>query len=369
MGFDSALYVRELNDPVAYPNTVQVGGGALAISGQVRQEEQPLPGILMQLKHHPASAQPDTLPDQFTYARTDADGQFRFTGLTSNRGYSVVALKPGFEFGTRRGTSRLTSDQVFDFSARPHDLRLIGSTVYGQLKGDNALLVRTPDAFSWQFWLIVALFILVFWVVQIFWTIRRFHPDPLLFSILMLLSGLSVLTLLAIQDPLQDTLHAWQTLQGIGAGLVGMTIISQMNIGRLYADWRFDWLFAFYRRTSVRLSGWTWLVLAVGLAASDVVRRLGPRGKRCSGEPIVAGHFVSAQRNHQIPIAGVFCGIFCGQRTANPATPRLALAFQGELWCPGRIGSSHAALPAAGRHGPRSGRVLYIPAFLQHCPG
>ena len=278
MGFDSALYVSELVNPVAYSNTVRIGRGPLVISGQVRQEEKPMAGVLVQLKHHPASAQPDTLPDQLTYARTDAQGQFRFTGLTAGKGYSVVALKPGFEFGTRRGTSQLTSDQMYEFSARPHDLRLIGSTVYGQLKSDLALVVRTPTGFSGQFWLIVALFIALFWAVQGIWTFRNFHPDSLLLPVLMLLSGVSVLTLLAIQDPLQDTLHAWQTLQGIAAGLAGMVIISQLNIGRFYADWRFDWLFAFHKRNSLRLSGWTWLVLAVGLAVLTLFVGSGPEG-------------------------------------------------------------------------------------------
>ncbi|WP_332369193.1 FtsW/RodA/SpoVE family cell cycle protein [Spirosoma telluris] len=278
MGFDSVLYVRELNNPKPYPATVSTGSGTEAISGRVMRDEQPMADVLVQLKRHPATAQPDTLPDQFTYARTDADGKFAFTGLLSGSGYSVVPLKPGFEFGSRRGTSHLTTDQMYTFTARRHQLRLIGSTVYGQLKTDHAFAVRTPTAFTTQFWTIVVLFMLVFWTVQGFWDIRHFQPDPLLLPILMLLTGISVLTLLAIQDPLQDMLYAWQTLQGIALGLIGMTILSQLNIGRFYADWRFDWLFTFRNRASVRLSGWTWLVLAVGLATLTLVVGSGPEG-------------------------------------------------------------------------------------------
>ena len=278
MGFDSVLYVRELNNPKAYPSAVSAGSGEGAISGKVTRDEQPMADVLVQLKRHPATAQPDTLPDQLTYARTDTDGKFSFTGLPSGSGYSVVPLKPGFEFGSRRGTSHLTSDQAYTFTARRHQLRLIGSVVYGQFKADHAFTVRTPTAFTAQFWAIVVLFMLAFWAVQSFWDIRRFQPDPLLLPILMLLTGISVLTLLAIQDPLQDMLYAWQTLQGVALGLVGMTILSQLNIGRFYADWRYDWLFTFRDRASVRLSGWTWLVLAVGLATLTLLAGSGPEG-------------------------------------------------------------------------------------------
>ncbi|GAB3786025.1 hypothetical protein GCM10028818_48690 [Spirosoma horti] len=278
MGFDSVLYNRELSNPKPYPAIVQVGSGSVSFTGRVSREDRPLSGVLIQLKRHPATALPDTLPDRFVYARTDTDGRFTFAGLKSGVGYSVVPLKPGFEFGSRRGTPHLTSDQTVNFTARPHQLRLIGSTVYGQLKTDHALTIRTPTTFTWQFWGIVAGFLLAFWVVNAVWSVRRFHPDPFLLPILMLLTGLSVLTLLAIQDPLQDTLFAGQTVQGILVGLVGMTIVSQLNVGRFYATWRYDWLFTLRNRTSVRLSGWTWLVLAAGLAALTLLIGSGPEG-------------------------------------------------------------------------------------------
>ncbi len=328
MGFDSALYVRELSDPIAYPPTADLGRGMLMISGQVRQDEQPMPGILIQLKHHPASAQPDTLPEQLTYARTDAMGQFRFTGLSPNRGYSVVALKPGFEFGSRRGTSRLSSDQTYDFFARPHDLRLIGSTVYGQLKSDHALVVRTPTTFIGQFWLIVLFFLSSFWLVQVFWSLRGFSPDPLLLPVLMLLTGISVLTLLAIQDPLRDTLHAWQTLQGIAAGLAGMVLLSQLNVGRVYANWKFDWLFTFYTRNAIRLSGWTWLVLAIGLAALTLVLGSGPEGSGVRVNLSVLGITFQPSEITKYLLLLFFAGFFAAHEQQIRQLPDLRWRFK-----------------------------------------
>jgi cell division protein FtsW (lipid II flippase)/cell division protein FtsI/penicillin-binding protein 2 len=278
MGFDSALYVRERKNPRQYASSVSVGRGNAEIAGRVQYNDEPMGDVLVQLKRHPATAQPDTLPDLLTYARTDTEGRFSFTGLTEDAGYSVVPLKPGFEFGSRRGTSQLTGSENYTFTSRPHQIRLIGTTVYSQLKTDHALLVRSPGAFTWRFWGIVALFLGLFWAVQGFWTLRRFQTDPLLLPILMLLTGLSVLTLLAIQDPLQDILYASQTMQGIALGLVGMAIVSQLNIGRFYADWRFDWLATYRTHNSVGLSGWTWLVLAIGLALLTLLAGTGPEG-------------------------------------------------------------------------------------------
>ncbi|WP_338876158.1 FtsW/RodA/SpoVE family cell cycle protein [Spirosoma sp. SC4-14] len=278
MGFDSVLYVRELTNPKPYAATLMVGSGNRVLSGQVSQNNQPMAGVLVQLKRHPPTARPDTLLDRYFYTRTDSDGRFAFTGLKTDSAYSVVPLKPGFEFGSRRGTSRLSSNQSYSFAARPHQLRLIGSVVYGQLKADQVLLVRTPAAFTMQFWGIALLFLLAFWLVDGFWVLRRFQSDPLLLPIVMLLTGISILTLLAIQDPLLDTLYAWQMLQGIAVGLLGLTLVSQLNIGRFYTNWRFDWLFTFRNRSSVRLVGWTWLVLAIGLALLTLLFGSGPEG-------------------------------------------------------------------------------------------
>jgi cell division protein FtsW (lipid II flippase) len=280
IGFDSLLYRRELNQPRPYPSVVGVGG--IQIAGQVLDtspEARPMPDVLVQLKQHrPAQRPDDESPDLFTYARTDAGGRFAFAGLQANAAYSVLPLKPGFEFGGRRGTSRLTRSADFTFTARPHTLRLIGPVAYGQLKGDHSFTVRTPSQFRQAFWLQVGLFLLGFWLVHLVWSLRRFRPDPLLLPILMLLTGISVLTLLAIQDPLQDTFYGGQAVLGVGLGLLGLVIVSQLPIGRFYTRWWFDPLLNFRKRATFRLTGWTWLLLAFGLAGLTLAFGTGPEG-------------------------------------------------------------------------------------------
>ncbi|WP_019987406.1 FtsW/RodA/SpoVE family cell cycle protein [Rudanella lutea] len=279
IGFDSASYVRELQNPRAYPSVV--GAGGLQLSGQVldnAESPRPMADVLVQLKRYDAGRRDARRSDSLTYARTDADGRFVFADLQPEGAYSVLPLRPGFEFGGRRGTSSLTRSLDFQFSARPHTLRLIGPVAYGQLKSDGAFTVRTPAEFGWLYWLQVGLFGLAFWAVYGFWSIRRFRPDPLLLPVLMVLTGLSLLTLMAIQDPLQDTFYGGQTMLGVGLGLLGLALVSQLNVGRFYTRWWFDPLVNLRRRSTFRLTGWTWLVLAFALAGLTLAFGTGPEG-------------------------------------------------------------------------------------------
>ncbi|WP_018620372.1 FtsW/RodA/SpoVE family cell cycle protein [Spirosoma luteum] len=280
IGFDSVLYQRELNNPRPYPSSV--GAGGMQLSGQVLNdapEPRPLAHVLVQLKRHrPVQRETDETVDVLTYARTDADGRFTFGGLQPDGAYSVLPLKPGFEFGTRRGMARLARSVAYTFTGRPHTLRLIGPVVYGQLKSDHSFTMRTPNQFRLDYGWQVGLFLLAFWVVHLFWSIRRFQPDALLLPVLMLLTGLSLLTLLSIQDPLQDIMYGGQVVLGIGLGLLGMVIVSQLNIGRFYTRWWFDPLVNLRKRSTFRLTGWTWLILALGLAGLTLAFGTGPEG-------------------------------------------------------------------------------------------
>ena len=277
IGFDSLLYERERQRPQPYSS--RVGEGGIQIGGRVLDESQPMAGVLIQLKrHHPASGATSPPTDSLTYARTDAGGRFVFAGLPAGGSYSVLPLKPGSEFGGRRGTARLERSMDISFTARPHTLRLIGPLLYGQIKNDHTFTVRTPAEFRWSYWMQVGLFLLAFWVVHLIWSLRRFQPDPILLTLLMVLTGLSLLVLLAIQDPLQDLFYGNQVVIGISLGLLGLTIVSQLPIGKFYTRWWFDPLLNLRKRTTFQLTGWTWLVLALGLACTTLAFGTGPEG-------------------------------------------------------------------------------------------
>ena len=236
-----------------------------------------MPGVLVQLRQHIA-ADPDSVTGITAYTRTDNQGMFVFSGLLQDSGYSVLPMKPGLEFGSRRGTSRLQKNAHFVFTAKPHKIRLIGSIVYGQLKEDGALMVRTPASFTNSFQLIAAVLLLAFVMVQLVLSFSRRQPDVFLLPVLLLLCGISMLLLLSIQDPLTDTLYALQSLQGLVAGLVLFTLLCTVNTGKLYTQWWFDALFNFRKKAVYQLKGWTWLTLAILLALLTAFIGTGPEG-------------------------------------------------------------------------------------------
>ncbi|HEX6430241.1 MAG TPA: penicillin-binding protein, partial [Niastella sp.] len=162
LGFDSVLYQKELNDPTNFPASVNVSTGTLEIGGRILFQDEPMSGTLVQLREHIATLDEDSLYDHVLYARTNSNGEFHFTGLMSDSGYSVLPLKPGYEFGGRQGSARLAKNKSYTFNGKPHKIRLIGPIAYGQIKQDGVLLVRTPEEYITTYWLIAGGCILAF---------------------------------------------------------------------------------------------------------------------------------------------------------------------------------------------------------------
>lgn len=277
LGFDSVIYNRELKKAPDYPSQIQVAAGNLSIGGKVILDGQPQPAVLVELRQHlPGDTENEDTKNYYT--RTDAGGNFSFGGLYKDSGYSVLPLKPGLEFGARQGTAFLRENRSFTFHAAPHRIRIFGSVIFNQLKEDNVLLVRSPDEFSQNFWLIAFVLIGAFIVLQGYLSIRNIQIDAFLLPILLLLSGISLLMLLCIQHPLTDTFLSFQTLQGLIAGLVGFGILASLKPGKLYTYWWFDALFNFRRKEVFGLKGFTWLVAALLLAIITLFFGTGPEG-------------------------------------------------------------------------------------------
>jgi cell division protein FtsW (lipid II flippase)/cell division protein FtsI/penicillin-binding protein 2 len=279
IGFDSTLYMQELNKPVAYPDDVHVSNGELTMKGRVLWEDKPMAGVLVELRQH-SGYEPvdDSITDFAAYARTNGQGEFAFSGLLRDSGYSLLPMKPGFEFGMRKGSNGLSKNSSYSFVAKPHKIRLIGSIAYGQLKEDAVLLVRTPDEFKTTFQLVAGGLILAFFLVHLILIATKKRTDIFLLPVLLLLCGISVLMLFSIQDPLTDTLYAFQSLQGVLAGLAIYTMLCSIDIRKWYTRWWFDGLFNFKKKNIYEQKGWTWLALAIGMALLTMVFGTGPEG-------------------------------------------------------------------------------------------
>jgi cell division protein FtsW (lipid II flippase) len=134
---------------------------------------------------------------------------------------------------------------------------------YGQLRQLKPhLIVRTPARFRGRLLLWGALFFLAFLAVHAFLTLRRTPGDPLLLPILFALTGLGLMVMVSIRDPLRDMLLFVTFVQGVAGGLLLFAAASQIDL----------------ERSRLRRLTFLPLALAVGLSVLLILFGSGPGG-------------------------------------------------------------------------------------------
>jgi cell division protein FtsW (lipid II flippase) len=95
--------------------------------------------------------------------------------------------------------------------------------------------------------------------------------------VVMILVGLSFITLLSLQDPLRDRFLAKDSLVYLAIGLVAMLVMLFFNMRRFTAD---SWLYrlVFFKNYQRAANGWPWVVIAAGLLAMTIKFGTGPEG-------------------------------------------------------------------------------------------
>ncbi|MEI6949248.1 FtsW/RodA/SpoVE family cell cycle protein [Paraflavisolibacter sp. H34] len=307
-GPDSLRFEQEVRQPPPLPATVEVGGGDRRISGTVEKEKgRGVQGVLVRLElllpqdsvYSEAITEVDNtvtegngsvrrvyaqgpggkrqLQSLSAYARTDAEGKFRFAGLPGDKAYELLPLKPGFQFGATQGTSSLEKDASFTFHQSPHRLKLLSTRDFNNLKKEKALMVRTPAEFSRQYWITVAVFLLSFLVVHILLTLRFPAADQLVLPVLMVLTGISFVTLLSLQDPLRDRFLGQGTTAFFAGGMAGLCILLFLNLRRFTPDSTL-YRMLFLKTSPKAAGGAQWGVLAIGLLLLTILFGTGPEG-------------------------------------------------------------------------------------------
>src|SRR5690606_1096017 len=124
------------------------------------------------------------------------------------------------------------------------------------------LVVRGPAAFAWLGAGLAALYLAAFWAVHLYWHRRRFAGDPALLPVVHLLTGLGLVVMFRIPDPLRDTVLAQGFVGGVAVAC-GLTAVVS----------RLDFQHRFWRRRT-----YLWLLLGVGTAVALYVAGSGPTG-------------------------------------------------------------------------------------------
>lgn len=124
------------------------------------------------------------------------------------------------------------------------------------------LVVRGPEAYTLRFLGLVLAYLAAFYGVHLFWFRRRFGGDALLLPVVHLLTGLGLMLMFSLQDPLRDRFLAQGYVTGVAAGLGLLALVSQV-----------DFQHPRWRRHTV-----AWLGLGGGLAALLFLFGTGPTG-------------------------------------------------------------------------------------------
>lgn len=307
-GDDSLRYEQEKSAPPALPASSSAGLGNLTIVGALSDEAgKPLPGVLVRLQmvlpkdslysaeitevdrvnteRSPSgtkiyildSLNNRQLQSMTLYARTDASGKYLFTGLPAGKAFEVLPLRPGFEFGTSKGTSGLEANLGLNFTQRLHSIRLFSNRDFNNLKKDKALLIRTPDEVIRWIQIIAIGFFAAFLFLHILLTARFPEADQLLVPVIMLLTGISFLTLLSLQDPLRDRFLAQSTFWYFIGGVIGISLLLFFDLRRFTNDSGLFRMFVLKRSESAA-NGWPWAAAAIALLILTILFGTGPEG-------------------------------------------------------------------------------------------
>lgn len=201
----------------------------------------PSPGVLVQLRHHHLDA--DSVPATVTiaYARTGSDGRAVFTGLHRDSSYSVLPVRQGYSYGAAKGTYLGTLGEHVDrgrnglsFLSSEHRLRIFPTDKLRTIREDGLMTVRTPDSFRNTITLYFLGFLLCWLVLLAAGNMRGRQMDCKLAAFLMLLTGLGMLFMFGINDPLTERLLGVETGKGAIGGVIVMAGLMCLDITRFF---------------------------------------------------------------------------------------------------------------------------------------
>lgn len=306
-GDDSVRFIQEKANPPAIANITKLGMGDRTIGGRIFNKTQPVPGVLVRLQMilpqdsittdeenslvktkveqngqykkvyiADASGQP-RLQSLTAFARTDAAGSYSFTGLPAGKAFGVLPLQPGYQFGRSQGTESLDKNAQFNFSQSAHTLRLLSTRDFSLLKKEHSLIIRTPAEFNRWFFIIVSCFFACFIITHLVLSARFATADQMILPAMMILTGISFITMLSLQDPLRDRFLAKDSLMYLAIGFASMLILMLANMRRFTPD---SWLYRIliFKNNNKAANGWPWVIAAIGLLMLTIRFGTGPEG-------------------------------------------------------------------------------------------
>ena len=254
LGIDSLFLQLQSSD---LPSTAALGKGSGTINVIVEAEDSSASfvrrllqqnntrcsGVIVRLSEHYLDSLDNNTPSQRTicYLKTDANGKVAFQELDVNSSYSVIPICKGYEYGTSKGTvggnlAACTTDGILNcsFSQIEHKIQLLDDLTIKQIKEDKSITIRSPQKFKSIFATYIILVLGAWWCLFL-WAARKKSPiNRDILAILILLTGICLLTMFSINDPLTDILLGIEMAQGIIAGIIVIILILRTDFVKLY---------------------------------------------------------------------------------------------------------------------------------------
>lgn len=199
--------------------------------------------VPVQLVAHYRDSLNESQKDAIGFVLTNSEGNAVFDSLDTEASYSVLPIRKGFEYGVTRGTraGKWEMDDsrkglTFAFEQKEHRVQLLGNDKLKQIKEDKTIMVRSPQEYKSIVvkWFVCVL--LAWWVLLFFMIIKKKKINGALVAACMFLTGLCVLMMFSMQDPLNDELHGVGMGQGIVCGLIACILFQCVDFVKLYQN-------------------------------------------------------------------------------------------------------------------------------------
>lgn len=207
------------------------------------EDEKACENIRVQLIAHYRDTLNKPATDTIGFVLTDSEGNAVFDNLNTEDSYSVLPIRKGFEYGVSRGTragkwemEEPGKGMTFAFEQKEHRIQLLGNDKLKQIKEDKTIMVRSPQEYKaivvkWFVYVMMA-----WWVLFIFMILRKKKFNGAMIAACMFLTGLCVLMMFSMQDPLNDELHGAGMGQGIVLGLLACIFFQCVDFVKFYQN-------------------------------------------------------------------------------------------------------------------------------------
>jgi cell division protein FtsW (lipid II flippase) len=159
-------------------------------------------------------------------------------GVVPNVGTLARIRVPVREVKSTRGLTDLQSRA----DTKAETVALLTGSQFSRMK--QLFVVRDLGQYKKRLWLWIPIFVLMFFAVHIFWTYSGIEGAWPVLPALELLSGIGLILMITLRDPLRDTMMFVEFIQGVALGCIVLAVASTLDYQRIAGRLSYVFLFA-----------------------------------------------------------------------------------------------------------------------------